>query len=353
MFKLRTGITTGACATAAAKAGAMMLLGGDEIPTVKINVKGGELFIDIETFTKRAETVETAVRKYAGDDPDVTDQILIVASVRKCENGIKVRGGNGVGVVTKKGLKVDVGKSAINPVPMEMILSEVDKVTKSFQYNGGLDIIINVPDGETIAKKTLNSRLGIIGGISIIGTTGIVNPMSKQALIDTIKMEIDVLIANGCSEILINPGNYGYYFAKDVLNVSVDNAVKCSNYIGKTLDYAYYMGVERILVVAHAGKLIKLAGGIMNTHSNVADCRMEIIAAHCAINGMSSLVIKEIMQCVTVDEAIEIIKQSDLEKLIWSSIGDKISYYLNHRVRNDVEIEFVMFTHEHGILVRR
>ncbi len=351
---LRTGITTGSCAAAASKAATIMLLSENSVEAVIIEARDRKLDIEIEKITKNAGSVFAVVRKFAGDDPDATDGIEIISTVRKTDSGISVTGGFGVGKVTKAGLKVDVGKSAINPVPMQMIIAEVSKAIDEFGYTGGIEVVISVPRGVEVAKRTLNSRLGVIGGISILGTTGVVQPMSEKALIDSIKVEIDFTIANsnGLNLLTITPGNYGYDYAKDILGIDVNEAVKCSNYIGETLDYALYKGVKKIVFIGHAGKLVKIAGGIMNTHSNIGDCRMEIIAAHCGMFGMDSENIKKIMECVTVNTAIEIIRQCDLEEKVWSSIGNKIKFYLNHRVNNEIEIEFYVFTQEDGLLVK-
>ncbi|MFV0425048.1 MAG: cobalt-precorrin-5B (C(1))-methyltransferase CbiD [Bacilli bacterium] len=350
---LKTGITTGSCAAAGAKAGVIMLLSDEEIEAVKVKAKEVELIIDIERVIKHEDCVYTVVKKYAGDDPDVTDGIEIVTTVKKATEGIRVTGGFGVGVATKEGLKVSVGSSAINPVPMSMIIFEVRQIMKNYNYSGGVEIIISVPKGVEVSKKTLNSRLGIAGGISILGTTGIVNPMSEKALVDTIKLEIDVLIASGIETLIITPGNYGYDYAKNTLNIDVDNAVKCSNYIGETLDYALYKGIRKIIFIGHAGKLVKVAGGIMNTHSSIGDCRMEIIAAHCALFGMDAFNIKKIMECITIGSANTIMKECNIEKKVWESIGIKIGFYLDSRVRNEIEIDFYVFTQEEGLLVRR
>lgn len=350
--KLKTGITTGSCAAAAAKASAIMLLTDQKIDIVIIKAKYTNLQIDIEKSIKTKNFVSCTVKKYSGDDPDVTNGIDIVAKVSKIECGLTIEGGEGVGLVTKKGLKVDIGKSAINPVPMQMITDEINSVIKKYNYNGGFKVVISVPNGQEVAKKTLNERLGIVDGISILGTTGVVNPMSEKALIDSIKLEIDVNIANNVFPIVITPGNYGYEYAKDILGIDVKNAIKCSNYIGETLDYALLKGINRIIFIGHAGKLVKIAGGIMNTHSNIGDCRMEIIASHCAMFGMDKINIRKIMECVTINGAIEIIKECNLENEVWDSIGKKIKFYLDKRVNSKINIEFYVFTQEYGVLTK-
>ena len=349
--KLRTGITTGSCAAAAAEAAAVTLLTGEHTKNVEIKTKTGKaLFVDISGHTKSGESISCSVIKDAGDDPDVTHGMEIVATVSKTGHGIVVEGGEGIGRVTKPGLKIPVGHAAINPVPLEMIESEVGEVCLHSNYSGGLRIIISAPQGVEIAKHTLNERLGIVGGISILGTTGIVEPMSDRAVVDTIKAEIDVRIAGGEKTLLVAPGNYGREFAAK-LGFDIESAVKCSNFIGETLDYANFAGIGDITLVGHAGKLVKLAGGIMNTHSSVADCRLEIIAAHCALAGAPRDTIKNIMECTTVDAAIGIMIGKNINAQVWERIGEKIGFYLKERTKGEVRVRYIVFTQEHGILI--
>jgi cobalt-precorrin-5B (C1)-methyltransferase len=358
MKELRTGVTTGLCAAAAAKAAAIMLLSINSIGSIRsigqveVTAKNGETkTFELTDIKFENGMVQCAVQKDAGDDPDITHGIKIIASLSKTEiNKVEVDGGEGVGRVTKPGLKVLVGKAAINPVPMEMITSAIEEVCKSFTYAGGIKAIISIPGGAEIAKRTMNERLGIIGGLSILGTTGIVEPMSNRAIVETIKAEMDVQEASGKRNLLISPGNYGRDFAEKELGLSIDEAIKCSNFIGETLDYACIKGIAHITLIGHAGKLVKLAGGIMNTHSGIADCRMEIIAAHSALMGAGAETIRQIMDCVTTEAAIEIMTQTGINEAVWKSIGKKIGYHLRERTRGSVQIRYIVFTQEHGIL---
>ena len=351
--KLRLGVTTGSCATAAAKAASILLLSGESVDKVHLHTKNGvplilDVFVDDNIFAGHASCF---VIKDAGDDPDVTNGIKIIATASKIDHGIEIDGGKGVGKVTRSGLKIPVGHAAINPVPLDMIKTEVMSIAKTYGYTGGLKIIISVPDGEDVAKKTMNERLGIVGGISILGTTGIVEPMSQKALIDTIKTEIDVHVSEGKGRLIVTPGNYGRDFAKDVLNLNIDEALKCSNFIGETLDYAVYSGIKDMLLIGHAGKLIKIAGGIMNTHSSMADCRMEIMAAHCAVAGVSAEDIAKIMDCVTVDAAIEIIRNMKIYKQILLSLERKIGFHIKERTKGLINVRYIVFTQEYGVLI--
>ena len=359
--KLRTGYTTGLCAAAAAKAAATALLSEQPVGRIEIAAANGELarFEILDAVIIDGEA-KCSVKKDAGDDPDVTNGVKIFASVRKTDTGqIEIEGGEGVGVVTKPGLKVPVGRAAINPGPMKMIETAVKGVCEQFSFSGGMRVVISIPGGAEIAKRTMNERLGVVGGLSILGTTGIVEPMSENAVIETIKTEIDVLAASGSNHLIITPGNYGKNFAKEIFGHDADTAVKCSNYIGVTLDYACSTGIGHITIVGHAGKLVKLAGGIMNTHSGIADCRMEIIAAHCALAGADKAFIGKIMDCATVEAAVALMLRTGINGIVWESIGKKIGYHLRERIkkhsehnRNETEMEYVVFTVEHGILTR-
>ena len=353
MKELRTGVTTGLCA-AAAKAAAIMLLSSGPVGQVEITAKSGSaIMLEVTDITRKNGLVTCAVVKDAGDDPDVTNGVKVFAAVCKTDTDhIEIDGGEGVGRVTKPGLKVPVGRAAINPVPMAMIQSAIQEVCGRFAYTGGIKAIISVSGGAEIAKKTMNSRLGIVGGLSILGTTGIVEPMSERAVVETIKAQIDVQMACGERSLLVTPGNYGRDFAEKELGLSIKEAIKCSNFIGETLDYICMKGTRQITLIGHAGKLVKLAGGIMNTHSSTADCRMEIIAAHCALAGVGADGVRQIMACVTTQAAIEIMTRLGVNGCVWKSIGQKIGFHLDERTRGRIAIEYIVFTQEHGALVR-
>ncbi|MCM1467544.1 MAG: cobalt-precorrin-5B (C(1))-methyltransferase CbiD, partial [Alistipes sp.] len=283
--KLRCGYTTGSCAAAAALGAAKILLAGETVESVDLELSGEiTLNLPLEDIEKTDRWVRCGVRKDAGDDKDVTDKILVCAVVSKTDKGIVIDGGTGVGRVTKKGMDQPVGAAAINSAPRGMIERTLLRLCGDLHYDGGLKVVIEVPEGEAAAAKTFNPRLGIEGGISILGTSGIVEPMSKQALIDTIRTEIQMKKAEGKRYLLITPGNYGLDFVRGNTALHAENAVKCSNYIGETLDMACEAGFEKVLLIGHIGKLVKLGSGIMNTHSRCGDGRMETLAA-CGIEA--------------------------------------------------------------------
>ena len=350
--KLRTGYTTGSCAAAASKAAAYMLLSGEQIQQVSLKTpKGVVLYLDIEESERGADYVSCAVRKDSGDDPDVTDGILIYSRVsRTAGNGLHLDGGTGVGRVTKKGLEQKIGDAAINKVPRGMILEAVESMKIKFGYAGGLEILISIPKGEELSGRTFNPRLGIEGGISVLGTSGIVEPMSEKALTDTIYLEMKVLKENGHDFCYIVPGNYGSDFLTRTLKFDGSLAVKCSNYIGDAIDDAVSLGMKGILLIGHVGKLVKLAAGVMNTHSRQADCRMEVFAAHAAMAGAGQETVRRLMGCLTTAEAIEILKEGKLLETVMQSILQKIEFCLKHRAGKELKIGAIVFSMEEGIL---
>lgn len=350
--KMRFGYTTGSCATGAAKAAAMMLFTGQEQKYVDfMTPKGILLHLEALHITKGEDWVSCAIQKDGGDDPDATSGIEIFAKVEKRkEKGIRIEGGIGVGRITKKGLEQPLGNAAINKVPRAMIQRELENVCSDADYEGGLLVTVSVPKGAEIAKRTFNPRLGIEGGISILGTSGIVEPMSEAALIKSIEVEMRQKVENGAKYLLITPGNYGAAYMKEHLSLPFEENIKCSNYVGETLDMAASMGVEGILFISHIGKFVKVAAGIMNTHSRCADARAEILCANALRAGISLESAKEILNTVTTDEALEIIQREGLLNPVMKELTDRILFYLNHRVYNRMLLGAVLYSNEFGYL---
>ncbi len=351
--KLRKGFTTGSCAAAAAKACAIMLFEKKIVQKVQLTLPGGEeITFKAEDITVEENVTSCCIVKDAGDDPDVTNGIKVYAKVKKANSGINIDGGIGVGRVMSTGLSCKIGEAAINPEPRKMIRKAIEDVANRFNYKGGFNVEIFVPQGQEIAKRTFNERLGVVGGISILGTTGFVEPMSEKALIDTIKLELSIRKQRGQNTLLISPGNYGLDYAKKHFSIDIGSAVKCSNYIGETLDYAVYMGFEKVLLVGHIGKLVKVAAGVMNTHSKIADCRNEIFAAHSALAGVCKEVIEEIMNAKTTDEIHYILTRNEVSQSVYKSILKKILFQLNYRVMDKISIEVLVFSNENGVLMQ-
>lgn len=350
--KLRLGYTTGSCAAAAAKAATWMLLTG--IPKEQVTIltpKGIQLSLDVLQISIEPNRVSCAIEKDSGDDPDITKNTLIFACVSYMDStDIVIDGGEGVGRVTRHGLDQPVGAAAINSVPRQMIREQVTEVCQFMDYHGGLSVVISVPGGEALAKKTFNPRLGITGGISILGTTGIVEPMSEQALVDTIKVELRQRKANGAECVLLTPGNYGLDYIQKELNVNPAIAVLTSNFIGESLDYCRMLGFQGVLLVGHIGKLVKIAGGMLNTHSKYGDCRMEIMAAHAGVVGVSAEQIAELLKCVTCDDAIRVLLKTGYCNETLGRIMERMDFVLNQRVFGELQTGAILFSKEYGCL---
>ncbi len=363
------GFTTGSCAAAAAKAAAYMLLSGQEKKSISIKTPAGIVYTpDIVVIVRGENRLSCGVVKDAGDDPDVTDQTLICACVELMGDGetaegmeihtdrnreavkISIDGGTGVGRVTRPGLDQPVGNAAINHVPRQMIEREVRQVCGLFDYHGGVSVTIFVPEGEVLARKTFNPRLGIEGGISILGTSGIVEPMSTQALLETIHIELRQRRQEGADVIAVSPGNYGLDFMREQYGYDLDRSVKCSNYIGAAIDMAAELGFKEMLLTGHIGKLVKLAGGIMNTHSKEADCRMELLAAAAIRQGADRDCLKGILGSLTTEEALAGITEEKLRKAVMQDIMEHVAFYLDKRGDGKIKVECLVYSREFGEL---
>lgn len=363
--KLRRGYTTGTCAQAATKAAMQILLGIciDEHPTsVKVELpKGGQLELDIEDIKidyketeKFPRAVCCAVRKDSGDDPDITNGILVYSKVeRKSDAGAEpftLDGGEGIGRVTRPGLEQPVGAAAINRVPRMMILGEVRKACREAGYGQGIHVEISIPEGKRLAQKTFNPRLGVEGGLSVLGTSGIVEPMSEQALLDTIYLDMRVKLAGQDRKYLaMAPGNYGLEFLKEKYGLEETSVVKCSNFIGQSVDMAGELGCEGLLLAGHIGKLIKISGGIMNTHSGQGDCRMELLASAGLKAGLSGETAREMLSCITADDALSKCTEGERRRVM-AQVMEKIEKYLSMRASDGMEIGAIVFSKVYGIL---
>ena len=366
---MRYGFTTGSCAAAAAKAAAYMLFSGKIKEKITIQTpKGIPFHAQIVDIQRSESCVSCGVVKDGGDDPDITTGTIIYASV-SVESGeeaasvdlsqqqkkdglpiIYIDGGLGVGRVTKPGLDQPVGNAAINHVPREMIEREVRQVCGLLDYQDKLWIEISAPAGVELAEKTFNPRLGIVGGISILGTSGIVEPMSSQALLDTIYVELRQKYAMGKDIVAVSPGNYGLDYMKRAYDFDLDTSVKCSNYIGQTIDMACDIGFHKMLLTGHIGKLVKVAGGIMNTHSKEGDCRMEILVAAAVRQHVPVECLEAILVCVTTEEAVRILNTCDKKDAVMSDLVEKIMFYLNKRGAGKIQIEVILYSNEFGEL---
>lgn len=374
--ELKYGFTTGSCAAAAAKAAAYMIFTQSTVEHIEL-LTPGNIVYDAELTDIRIEKYRAscAVVKNGGDDPDVTSGAHIYATVTvsgdtsdeetsdeiisgraAAYNGgsivVNIDGGQGVGRVTKAGLDQPVGSAAINHVPREMIESAVIDVAKAFDYSGQIDVLISIPEGEELTKKTMNSKLGIEGGLSILGTSGIVWPMSTQAIVETIKVEARQRKALGQTILAVSPGNYGLDYMKQSYGYDLEKSVKCSNFIGDTIDIAVELGFEGMLITGHIGKLVKLAGGMMNTHSREGDCRMELLAAAGLRCGLSAKRAVEILSAVTTEEGIRILDEENLTKQTMKNLMESICFYADKRAQGNIRIEFILYSNKYGELAK-
>ena len=355
---MKKGFTTGSCAAAASKAAAYMLLSGNKKEQIEIDTPAGEKYRPrIEEITIGDGYVSCAVRKESGDDPDVTNGILVFSKVSydrgqagTTDDRIIIVGGKGVGRVTRPGLDQPVGNAAINSVPRCMIMTEVSQVMDLYDYGGRLIVEISVPEGEELASKTFNPKLGIEGGISIIGTTGIVEPMSTRALLETIRVSLRQALAMGQEIAVITPGNYGLDFMKGRYGYDLERAVKCSNYIGETIDMAAELGFKKLLLCGHVGKLIKVSGGIMNTHSKEADCRMELMAAAAIRCGVEGRTLEEILDCVSTEAAVDIFIREGIKDRCFDYIMERMDFFLQKRGAGNIDVQCMVYSNTHGLL---
>lgn len=357
---LKYGFTTGSSAAAASKAAILMLLSGKIKDKISISTPKGITFnADIKDIKLDLKALEAscAVEKNGGDDPDITTGLLIYSKVSIVENDIDellidIDGGEGVGRVTKPGLDQPVGNAAINSMPRKMIEKEVREVAELYDFKGKIRVLIYVPFGRETAKKTFNERLGIIGGISILGTSGIVEPMSDQALLDTIRVELNQRKALGDEIIAITPGNYGQEFMLRAYDYQLDRSVKCSNFIGDTIDMAAETGFKKMLLTGHIGKLIKLSGGIYNTHSKNADARMELLLAAGIRAGLDAMSGRNILDAVSTEEGIRIIKEAGCFEETMKYMMEKIMFFLNKRASGKIDIECIVYSNNYGLLAK-
>lgn len=351
--KLRCGYTTGSCAAGAAKAAALMLLSGEKTAQITLMTPAGlPLTLDILDAALSENTASCAIRKDSGDDPDITNGILIYAAVSKCSSGITICGGEGIGTVTKPGLDQPPGHAAINSTPRRMISAALAEIAEKFRYSGGFHVTVSAPEGAALASKTFNPRMGITGGISVIGTTGIVEPMSNAAIIETVRAEANMRRAAGYENLLLTVGNYSDSFLQDFNPSLTERAVMCSNFIGDALDIGVTLGFRRILLIGHIGKLVKLGAGIMNTHSSYADGRMETLIACGALAGIPRELLLQVTRCVTADAALDILYQHPNVQEMLQILTERIAYYLSARVKDQVQTGAVIFSNQHDLLLK-
>lgn len=311
---LRYGYTTGACAAAAARGAAMALSRQSTVREVHITLPNGEeVKFPLSYCDFDASKATCCVIKDAGDDPDITDKAEICATVRwKKDPGLVIEGGFGVGRVTKPGLDIPVGMAAINKVPREMIAQSVEEVVGEGR---GIEVIISVPKGEELARRTLNPRLGIKGGISIIGTSGIVVPYSKEAYTASISLALDMALANGCREVVLTTGRRSEKFAQRGFPLPEESFVQMGDFVGFALDECGKRDLDRVTVWGMIGKISKLAQGIVDV--NVKDSRVDIdfLSRTAAACGVPESTVNTLKEAVTAHHFLGMLPESSVGKV--------------------------------------
>ncbi|AMO48200.1 cobalt-precorrin-5B (C1)-methyltransferase [Kosakonia oryzendophytica] len=348
---LRKGYTTGSCATAAAKVAALMVLRQHIIHQVSIVTPSGvTLRLNVESPHIEGQQAMAAIRKDGGDDVDATHGMLIFARVTVNDSGnITLRGGEGVGRVTRKGIGLAVGEAAINRTPRQTIEAAVREVIGPTR---GAEVEIFAPEGEARAKKTYNGRLGILGGISIIGTTGIVTPMSEESWKRSLSLELEQKRAGGMERVILVPGNHGERFVREQLGVSGEHVVTMSNFVGYMIEEAVRMGYRQIVLVGHPGKLVKIAAGIFHTHSHIADARMETLVAHLALLGAPHALLLAVSDCDTTEAAMEHIDAAGFNHL-YDHLARRICQRIEQMLRftqTPPQCDAILFSFENKIL---
>ena len=351
--KLRCGYTTGSCAAAAAKASAEMLFREREVKTVELMTpKGILLELEVCDAEISKESACCAVVKDSGDDPDITNGVKVYSRVELIPSDIEILGGEGIGVVTKEGLDQPVGEAAINSVPRSMIREALRETAERYGYSGGFRVTVSIPAGVELARKTFNPRIGIEGGISVIGTSGIVEPMSNTAVIETIRTEAKMRRAGGQRNMLLTIGNYSEDYVHGKLPFSLERSITCSNFIGDAIDIGLELGFESILIIGHIGKLVKLGAGIMNTHSSWADGRMEVLVTCGLLAGADAETLRRLPDCATADAAMDILDENGYLEGTAAVLEKRMDSYLRGRVKDQAKIGALAFSYKRELIIQ-
>jgi cobalt-precorrin-5B (C1)-methyltransferase len=346
---LKYGITTGATAAAAAKAATIAAIKGPVDCVVIPTPIGLRFEIAVKYSRKLSEnTGEAIVVKDAGQDIDSTDKMEIIANVKIVDDEkVIVTSGVGVGVVTKPGLQVPIGEGAINPVPKMMI---IDAVKEVLPQGKGAEIVISAPDGVNIAKKTTNAKLGIKDGVSILGTTGVVKPLSLEACRRSLVPQIDVALAHGYKRLVFVPGNIGEKISKEIFQVPEDAIIQTGDFVGYMIDKAVERNVQEIIFIGHSGKIVKLAANIFNTHHKVGDARNEVIASYAGAAGVSTQIINQLLAANTSDEATKILQSTGFLEKTYDKIAMRVHQRISDRVDNKLKISIVIVAMDGKVL---
>ena len=342
---LQSGYTTGACAAAGVKAALILLTTDKVVDAVEIiALDGTPLKIPVKNVEKISDSIRAEVIKFSGDDPDITNGVSVFTTVRRIfDDKIVFRAGLGVGTITKPGLQLKIGEPAINPAPRRLIKN----VAAEFNISG-LEVEISIPAGVELAKKTLNPVLGVEGGLSIIGTTGVLRPMSEDAFKNSLVPQIDVAKAAGFSELVFVPGKIGENIAKK-LGFKDGEIIQTSNFIGFMLEEAAEREISKIILCGHLGKLVKVAAGVFHTHNRVADARLETLAAYAAAEGLSASEVQKILDANTTEDAAQIISANNLEH-VYKKIAARASLRAERYVFCKLKVGTILVDYAGNIL---
>lgn len=339
-----TGVTTGTVATACSLAALDAIVDSSDIACVKVETPKKTLDIIIDECKRISDVKAYAVaHKNPYNDPDVTVDLAIVSTVELLdmtseESNVIITGGEGVGIITKPGLQVPVGDYAINPVPRRMIISNLKDIVPEGKV---AKVTISIPEGEKIAKKTMNPKLGIVGGISVLGTTGIARSMSSEAYKNSIVTQLDVALASDIEDLVFVPGNIGEKLALKRLDIAKEQIVQTGNYVGFMFEEAEKRGINKFTFFGHMGKLIKVAGGIFNTKHAVADGRREIMVTHAALCGVNHKDLQRLFDSKTTDDMMDILNELDVSVEVSNSIARAIRDRCMQRFEIDLNVILV------------
>lgn len=351
--KLRNGFTTGAAVAAGALASLLFLQGEKKDIVEFLAVDKTPLSVPIKNTELTENGAKTEVVKDSGDDPDITNGVSIFTEVRILpkkffygKERIIFKAGEGIGTVTKKGLSVGVGEPAINPGPRELIKNVI---TPFLGKSNVIEVTISIPDGEKLAKKTLNPTLGIVGGLSVLGTTGVLRPMSEEAFKNALLPQIDVAKAAGYNAQVFVPGKIGERIAIEN-KIPKEAIIETSNFVGFMLEAARDRNLSAVLLFGHLGKLSKVASGVFYTHNRIADARMETIAAYAAAEGLSKENVKRILDANTTEDALDVLDSEDLTEIVCGKIAQRATKRAERYVFNELKIGTVLVTLKGKIL---
>ncbi|MDQ0216919.1 cobalt-precorrin-5B (C(1))-methyltransferase [Peribacillus cavernae] len=352
--QMRHGYTTGACSTAVTKAALTALITGDALEEATIHLPiGRNATFTIEKYDITENSVSAETIKDAGDDPDATHLARIISTVSWIDTpGIILDGGVGVGRVTKAGLPVPVGEAAINPVPRKMIVTTVQQTLEEFQINRGVKVVISVPAGEEIAKKTLNGRLGIIGGISILGTRGTVVPFSSSAYMASIVQAISVAKAGGCEHLVLTTGGRSEKYAMGLLQDLPEEAfIEMGDFVGFSLKHCNRQGIKKVSLVGMMGKFSKVAQGVMMVHSKSAPVDFGFLSEIARSVGADDDLVFEIKNANTASQVGDLMAEANNVEF-FNKLCEACCHSALKQVKGGIEMETAIYSLKGQLLGR-